>query len=184
MPAPSNSKDEIITKLIQVFRQYGYDGATLALLSKATGLGRASLYHYFPHGKQEMALAALNYTNQLFKEMVLFPLQHSSGTPQEKFLEMSNNLDKFYEQGDYICLLGMLTLGDSLNLFETEIRQTFSFWIDSLAVVLESGLEPDRARRKAEDLVLQIQGALLLARGVGDIVIFKRILQQLPDSVA
>jgi TetR/AcrR family transcriptional regulator, lmrAB and yxaGH operons repressor len=176
-----NSKDKVITKLIKVFREYGYDGTTLAMLSKATGLGRASLYHYFPYGKKEMALAALDYTNKLFKKIVCSPL-NSSGTPKERFCEMINNLDKFYEHGEYICLLGVLTIGDSHNFFETEIRQTFNFWIDSMAEVFEeSGFEPDCARRQAENCVLQIQGALLLARGLGDITIFKRVSQHLPN---
>ena len=46
------SKEKIILQLIPVFRQYGYGGTSLAMLIKATGLGKASLYHYFPEGKK------------------------------------------------------------------------------------------------------------------------------------
>ncbi|MEM8810542.1 MAG: TetR/AcrR family transcriptional regulator, partial [Cyanobacteria bacterium P01_G01_bin.38] len=42
------TKDAAIAKLTPVFRRYGYEGASLSMLSKATGLGKASLYHHFP----------------------------------------------------------------------------------------------------------------------------------------
>ena len=40
--------DELLEKLTKVFTSYGYDGASLTILSSATGLKRASLYHRFP----------------------------------------------------------------------------------------------------------------------------------------
>ncbi len=48
-------KLELISILDEVFRRRGYDGATLSVLSRACGLGKASLYHHFPGGKDEMA---------------------------------------------------------------------------------------------------------------------------------
>lgn len=47
-------KAQLIQQLEQVFVQRGYDGATLVHLSRASGLSKASLYHYFPGGKTEM----------------------------------------------------------------------------------------------------------------------------------
>ena len=54
------TREEAIAQLSKVFRQYGYEGATLARLSAATGLRKASLYHHFPKGKEKMAAAVLN----------------------------------------------------------------------------------------------------------------------------
>ena len=56
-PAP---KADIVRKLADVFSRHGYEGASLKLLSQATGLGRSSLYHYFPNGKEDMASAVLS----------------------------------------------------------------------------------------------------------------------------
>jgi len=47
--------DDLICKLTDVFRNVGYDGASLAVLADATGLKKASLYHRFPGGKEQMA---------------------------------------------------------------------------------------------------------------------------------
>ncbi len=51
----STVKLQLISILDDVFRRRGYEGATLAELSRACGLGKASLYHHFPGGKDEMA---------------------------------------------------------------------------------------------------------------------------------
>ena len=39
------TKDALIERLVDVVYDYGYDGATLSVISEVTGLGKASLYH-------------------------------------------------------------------------------------------------------------------------------------------
>lgn len=53
------SKQTHIPPLLDLFRQFGYDGVTLSKISQATGLGKASLYHHFPGGKDEMVETVL-----------------------------------------------------------------------------------------------------------------------------
>src|ERR1700749_1985402 len=61
MPAALDAKEkaEIVGRLFVVFQDRGYEGASLADLSQATGLGKSSLYHHFPRGKEQMAEAVL-----------------------------------------------------------------------------------------------------------------------------
>ena len=61
MPAALDAKKkaEIVDRLFVVFQDHGYEGASLADLSRATGLGKSSLYHHFPGGKEQMAEAVL-----------------------------------------------------------------------------------------------------------------------------
>lgn len=177
------SREEVIANLVPVFRQCGYEGATLARLSEATGLGRASLYHHFPKGKKEMAAAVLNYMNQWLESSVLVPLREG-GKPAERICAMSTNLYKFYNCGKYACLLAVLALGESRDLFHAQIRKALNIWIETLSQVLvEAGIEPNCARRRAEDAVLKIQGALVLARGLDDTALFERVLQRLPEEL-
>jgi len=55
MPSTKVNEEELLDRLTSVFRTHGFEGASLSLISKATGLQRASLYHRFPGGKEEMA---------------------------------------------------------------------------------------------------------------------------------
>ncbi len=57
MPITKVTEEELLDRLTSVFRTHGFEGASLSLISKATGLQRASLYHRFPGGKEEMAKA-------------------------------------------------------------------------------------------------------------------------------
>ena len=58
MPAQKITREDALDRITAVFRKWGYEGATLRMISEATGLGRASLYHHFPGGKDDMARAA------------------------------------------------------------------------------------------------------------------------------
>lgn len=174
------SKQEVVAQLEQVFRQYGYDGATLARLSEATGLSKASLYHYFPKGKEEMAAAVLNQ-RQWFEEHILSPLR-SDGLASERIQTMLKNVEKLYNNGQKSCLLAVLLLGESRDLFVSQIKFSLNIWIDTLAQVLvDEGLDVELARHKAEDAIIQIQGALILSRGLDDTASFERVIKRLPE---
>ena len=43
MAKPVSERADLVPLLGEVFRSHGYEGATLALISKATGLGKGSL---------------------------------------------------------------------------------------------------------------------------------------------
>lgn len=174
-------KDDVIPKLVGVFRQYGYEGATLSRLSEATGLGRASLYHHFPQGKEGMATAVLDYLNQGLNDHILAPLQ-SDLPPEVRLQEMAERIDQFYVQGKQACLLALLSTGEAQDLFAKQVQTALRQWIEGLvAVAIEAGIAPEIARDQAEEVVLQIQGALVLTRGLNDSSIFQRVLKRLPE---
>ncbi len=177
------AKSEIVSKLVPVFRQYGYEGATLSRISEATGLGRASLYHHFPKGKQGMAQAVLTYLNEGFDATILEPLR-SSLEPIDRLKAMSESLSRFYNQGQDPCILATFSLGEGHDLFHLQVQQALKAWIELLTQVLtEAGLNEEQAQQRAEDTVIQIQGALVLARGLSRTDPFERILQALPEAL-
>jgi AcrR family transcriptional regulator len=177
------SKSEIVRKLVPVFRTFGYEGATLSRISKATDLGKASLYHHFPKGKQEMAQAVLNYVNESFDAIVLEPLR-SNNEPVKRLIAMSDSLSQFYNRGQNACILSIFTFGESHDLFQVQVQQALNIWIDQLTqVLIEAGLSGEEAHQRAENAVMQIQGGLVLTRGLNCTEPFERILQQLPEQL-
>lgn len=176
-------RQETIVRLIDVFRQYGYDGATMSRMSEATGLGRSSLYHHFPGGKEEMATAVLEYLSQSLQVGILKPLQ-SEQAPIARLQAMNQSLDQFYHHGQKSCLLALMSMGDAQDLFHTQVRQILDAWIEGLAkVAIETGFDTQTARQRAEDTILQIQGAIILSRGLGNTAPFERVLAQLPETL-
>jgi AcrR family transcriptional regulator len=176
-------KDVIIAQLRDVFRRYGYEGSSLAKISAATGLGRASLYHYFPKGKEEMAATVLGHIAVELEEHLLKPLK-GEGEPITRIQAMVKTLDQFYNCGHSSCFLDILSIGEAQTLFQSTIRQIVSAWINSLTEVLvEAGQEPKLARQRAEDAIIRIQGALVLCRCCENTAPFQQVLAKLPENL-
>ncbi len=183
MPAPLLSKDEVLERLTQVFRDYGYDGATLSLMSQATGLVKASLYHYFPKGKQDMASAVLERLGAQFQETVLAPLQKED-EPAALIRNMCNNVAAFYRDGTVSCILEIFSLGHARELFQDTIRQRLHRWVEILAGVLaRSGLDEALAHKRAAQAIMKIEGALVMRRAMDDQRVFLDMLADLPADL-
>jgi AcrR family transcriptional regulator len=183
VPAPLLSKPEMLDRLMDLFREKGFDGASLADIAECTGLGKSSLYHHFPGGKEEMALQVLTRL-EVELERTLFEPMRSAGTPEQKLDRMLNGLDRFYEGGKKACLLERLAASVDSARFRRPLGRAFAAWIDAVeALGIEAGLSPATARQRAEDLVVRIEGALVVSAGSGNSKVFSRTIRDLRDSV-
>ena len=178
------ANDALLERLSATFRDVGYEGASLARLSEATGLKKASLYHRFPGGKEQMGLEVLQEAARWLTLHVLEPLA-GDGSPRERISAMTRELDCFYRSGEQGCLLNMLSspMGES-GPFKAAIRQVFEAFVSALArVVTEAGCPADLAQDRAERAVALIQGSLVLARGLGSTEPFRKALDALPGEL-
>src|SRR3954467_10127074 len=121
MPASKVTDEVLLERIAEVFRRYGYEGTSIRLLSQATGLERASLYHRFPGGKEEMATAIIGKTCEWFSDNVFAPLKAAS-TPAEKLQRVAANLKVFYRDGTLWCVLDTMTLGGGTEAIRTNIQ--------------------------------------------------------------
>ncbi|MEB3291728.1 MAG: TetR/AcrR family transcriptional regulator [Synechococcales bacterium] len=186
------SRQTHVSTLLNLFRQFGYEGLTLSKISQETGLGKASLYHHFPGGKAEMAEAALNQVNQ-WLETVILPIlteaasldKHRQIKPIDAFRTMGEEADRFFNGGQNACLWAVLVLEQSSNdLFHSQISWAFSQWIRAIAqVLITAGLDETLAQQRGEDAMIAIQGALILSHGLHDFASFKRVINQLPQQL-
>jgi AcrR family transcriptional regulator len=176
--------DDLICRLSDVFRNVGYEGASLAALSDATGLKKASLYHRFPAGKEQMAEEVLNSAEAWLGDNVLAPLK-SGAPPAERVQAMINQLNAFYSGGRQACLLNTLSSAPIHDgPFARRIKRAFRAWIDALAVaVTDAGFAEDAARSRAQRAVMLIQGSLVLSRGTGTTKPFRDCLAALSDEL-
>src|SRR5262249_50672268 len=98
MPAPLMSREEVVARLLEVFRRDGYDGASLTELSKRAGLGKSSLYHHFPGGKVDMALAVLEVAGGWIEAHVAGAVR-GRGAPEERLDRVLEAIGGFYQGG-------------------------------------------------------------------------------------
>ncbi len=181
MPSATIDDDHLLDRLIEVFRLYGYEGASLTRISEATELQRSSLYHRFPAGKDEIVLAALSRVDQIFQEQILVPLA-GPGDLSQRVAKMAKGLSKFYAEGRRSCLLDTLSLGGSNDAVYKHIKRSVRAWLKAMAAVArEANVPPAIAKQRAEEALFRIEGSLVLSRATGDTQPFKRVLRSLPD---
>ncbi|HUO54505.1 MAG TPA: helix-turn-helix domain-containing protein [Rhodoblastus sp.] len=80
---PEDARHRALKIIAEVFRRFGYEAATMSILSRETGLGRSSLYYHFPGGKQEMALAMLDLAEIFLRDDLMARLA-GEGTSDQK----------------------------------------------------------------------------------------------------
>jgi AcrR family transcriptional regulator len=181
MPAALASKDEIVDRLFTVFRDHGFEGASLADLSRATGLGKSSLYHHFPGGKEQMAAAVLERTTALIDTAILKVAQAPEPL-KVRVRKIVAAFNQIFAGGRTSCVLGQLSSASIGADARQGLRQAFTHWIEAIErLAVESGMSQLRARRFAEDWVASLQGALILQAAIGDTGPFKRAMDVLLD---
>lgn len=180
MAAATITRDDVARCILSTFRQYGYEGASLARLSSATGLGRSSLYHYFPNGKEDMASAAMAFVASWFADNVL-PALAGDDPPAERLARLSTQMARFYEQGEAACLMDVFTIGEAGAVFQAGLGERMQMLIKLLAgVAQETGVSADEANRRAQDVMIGIQGSLVVSRALGSTAPFLRVCNNIP----
>lgn len=178
MPRVVGERADALPALAEVFRAHGFDGASLSLITQGTGLGKGSLYHFFPGGKDEMAEAVLNDIDSWFESKVFEPLR--ADDPARAIRRMMENVEQYFRAGQRICLVGAFALTSVRDHFATPIRTYFRRWAESLCCALiRAGMEAAEATSRAEEAVVAIQGALVLTRALDDEAVFLRAMKRI-----
>ena len=179
MPRVVKERSDVLPALAEVFREHGFEGATLSIIERRTGLGKGSLYHFFPGGKEEMAATVLNEIDQWFEVNIFRPLQQDAD-PHRAIERMFRAVEEYFLSGRRVCLVGTFAIGDARDRFARLIRTYFATWRDTLASnLVRAGAARAEARSIAEDAVGSIQGALVLTRALNDPGSFRRAIARM-----
>lgn len=172
-------REDLLPALGEVFRTYGYEGATLSAIERATGLGKGSLYHFFPGGKEQMAQAVLEDIGAWFEANVVTPLAEGRDA-RIAIEEMFDAVESYFRAGRRVCLVGALGLTESRDKFAQEIAGYFARWASVLSAALRKLGHPRKAALdEAHDALASMQGALVLARALDQPALFSEALARL-----
>lgn len=181
MPAALITRDDAIARIAEVFRQQGFEGASLSAITAASGLGKGSLYNHFPGGKDEMAAAVLAHVDGWFEAEVYRPLREATDA-RAAVTAMFRAVDDYFRSGRRICLVGAFALDATRDRFAASVQDYFARWIAALAGCLKRG-GAKQPRALAEAAVAGIQGALVLSRALDEPAAFTRQLRDLQERL-
>lgn len=157
------NREAIIEKLAGLFEELGYTGAGMSQISKATGLGRGSLYNLFPEGKTQMMRETLAAVEAEFNAAVIVPLE--AGNIDGMF----DGLLAFFRDGERPSLWGQLNMDSEAHLFHEEIREHYMNWRGALTkAMLNAGAGRGSAASLSERTISGVEGSLLLAACLDD----------------
>ncbi len=176
-PGPRESREELLMRLAELFRERGFEGVSIGDISTATGLGRSSLYHYFPGGKDEMAEAVIRFARGALEQEIFAPLAEA-GTVSERVDRMIDAMMRIYDGGRAPCVLAAFLSGPKDGPLATGAAGTIRAWIDAIVEALR-GLELDACERhrRAVSMLAHMQGALVLSRALNDPGVFRKAME-------
>ncbi len=158
----------IISAAARLFRRRGYAGVGMNEIVEASGAPKGSVYHYFPRGKAQIGLAAVELGGRVASK-TLNGLLGAQADPAEAArlygARMADwmNLSGFRD-GCPIATI-VLEMAPQDGAIAAAAAQAFDDWRLTFANALEGkGLGPERAAGLALLAVTSIEGALILAR--------------------
>ena len=171
---------DMIAGLTKVFRDKGYEGASLNDLAEVTGLKKASLYHRFPNGKQEMAECVLNTIDQWVDNHIFFPLMDENKPAKLRVKDALKNIEILYDNGKETCVLRAFSMHGGLSLFEQQIKSGMDKWISAFnALGISLKLTSTQSQQNAIQTLIELQGSLIVTKGLADTNIFKNTLKNI-----
>jgi len=178
MRPPKVTETEILNGLSQIFRSKGFEGASLNDLAKSTGLKKASLYHRYPNGKQEMAEAVLNHIDEWVEKNVFHALTNEEIPVKKRIKKSTSQIRILYSGGNDVCIFRALSMKTGLELFSQQINDGMNNWISAFNKLgMALGLPSSKVKKHAIQTLIDIQGALIVSRGLNDVKHFENSLK-------
>lgn len=179
MPVQKITKEEIIKISAGVFRVRGYHNTAMSDLAEACGLTKGLFYHYFS-SKEELMKAVLEGVHFYFKKTLFAPAFGNALSPEEKLEKFLSKVHKLFSTAEGGCLMAntaLETLGTNTE-FTPYIRAFFEDWINAMAHIYEHIYQPDAARKVAEEIVQEFEGAVLFMRIYNDTRYVQDVLER------
>jgi TetR/AcrR family transcriptional regulator, lmrAB and yxaGH operons repressor len=161
------TRDRLIATAARLFRRNGYHATGLAELLATAHVPKGSLYHHFPAGKSDLALAAADWTAAQFIRIIddafapATDFRHGATTLCFKLAKLFDQL----EAADACPISALLFDGPEGEPFRTHADATFRRLTGHLAAHgTRLGLPPATAQDQGELLVMAVQGAWTIAR--------------------
>jgi TetR/AcrR family transcriptional repressor of nem operon len=166
-------------------RVRGYNGFSFRDLAQMVGIKSASVHYHFPSKADLGAALARRYTDR-FLAALDSPVAVSPGGEAAATLALKRYIAAYRAAlmvDDKMCLCGMF--GAEIGaLPETVVLETRRFFERNVAWLTASFGGGNAARREALKTISALEGALILARSLGDKRVFDEVAEALNSPPA
>lgn len=158
--------------MAELLRVRGYAATGMQQLARAAAAPTGSIYHHFPGGKREVAMAALRQTGAAYIQLLPLLLDRHSDLATAIEAGFAAAAEDMANTGwANMCPIG--TVAGEIADTEPDLRQVtaeiFASWVDIGSQYLAGrGLSQPDARAVMYALLAALEGAFLLARAQRD----------------
>jgi TetR/AcrR family transcriptional regulator, lmrAB and yxaGH operons repressor len=157
----------------------GYHATSFAEVLEASGAPRGSIYHHFPHGKDELVAVALERQGT----RVISGLDRLEGRAPGEIVERFAAWWRLgLEKSGFAvgCSLVAVTASAGAGDLRDDAGALFERWIARLAALFHAaGVDAAVAASFAAELLAAIEGAVVIARAQGSFAVFDLVADRL-----
>lgn len=184
---PLSTRDRLIAAMLNALRRKGYHGVGLSELLTEAAAPKGVLYHHFPGGKSELAMAAIQtVVSQMTSGLQKLLTRHAN--PADALQGWMVSAQKLlvgsgFEQGCPLASIALESTPDDTAI-RAALAEGFSSIRTHLADALQAaGITPARSANLAALMVSAYEGALLQARVAGQVQAMQNTTEALVDLI-
>ncbi|MFI1446251.1 TetR/AcrR family transcriptional regulator [Streptomyces virginiae] len=161
--AAAGTRERLVRTASRLMQRGGYENTPVKQLVREAEATLGSLYHFFPGGKQELAVAAIHFGDEEFAELLRAGLAAHTD-PAEAVEGVATALAQALEDSDWrdgcpVTATALETVG-RLPELQAACAQAFANWQHLVAAkLLASGYPESEARDLAITVINTLEGA-------------------------
>lgn len=165
MPRQKITTPEIIGIAINVFRNNGYHGTSMAKLAEACGLMKGSFYNHFS-SKEDILLVTIQSLNDYLNERVFKIAYDKALKPKDRMKKILHKLSNVLRSDQGGCLVGNMTLElyNGHNEFRACLEKYFQDWRNAFIAIFSEKYKHKRAEKLALISIQEFEGAIMMGR--------------------
>lgn len=159
------TRERIVRTASRLMQRQGYDGTGIKQISLEAGATLGSVYHFFPGGKQELAVEAIRHGDHEFAAF-LTRILNGVRDPAEAIESVAHTLAQDIRRSDWVdgCPVTATALGTATRAPDIQhaAAEAFARWRAIVEAKLrEAGLDGPDAHDLAHTVISTLEGAEL-----------------------
>ncbi|MFD0312236.1 TetR/AcrR family transcriptional regulator [Streptomyces sp. NPDC127119] len=157
------TRERVVRAASRLLQQQGYEGTGIKLIAREAGATLGSVYHFFPGGKEELAVAAIQHGDQEFADMLRTGLD-SADDPAVAVENCARHLatalrESGWAEGCPVTSTALETLGRAPRIQEA-CHEALRNWQSVLSArFTRSGFSVQQANELACTVLAALEGA-------------------------
>ncbi len=177
------TRERLISAMLNALRTRGFHGIGLNELLMTAQAPKGVLYHHFPGGKTELAVAAIDHVIYHITQR-LASLLDRYDDPVKALAKWMTDAQKMLRESGYEAGCPLATIALESTAEDQTIRQALANGFEAIRSILKAaltaqGLDHTRAENLATLIVSTYEGGLIQARVAGNQKLFQNSIHML-----